>query len=54
MEEFMSLPRTAVVELDKHNPWLVVSRSGFSWRQLLASNLCSAVVGAVWTASLLF
>ncbi len=43
----LSLPGQGVVKLDDSNPWLVHSVTGFTWGQLIVSNLCTCVVVAV-------
>ena len=45
----LQLPHTGVVKLDRQNPWVLISRQGFSWGQLLTSNLVTAILVWVWT-----
>ena len=42
--ELIRLPNKSVVKLDPRNPWLLVSKQGFDWAQMAASNMCTAIV----------
>lgn len=46
--EVFSVPSTHV-RLHPKNPFAFFFVTGFTWGQLLASNLCTAILAVVWT-----